>query len=112
MSAIRVCPSSRISGLKHRRATGCSVRPGKLADLVITRQNPLANFKILYGTGHFGLNAENQPARSAEVLYTIKNGVVYDAGELLSDVREMVRVARAERNEPEDGPVRQPYIPQ
>lgn len=89
-----------------------SVRPGKLADLVITRQNPLANFKILYGTGHFGLDAANQPARSGGVLYTIKDGVVYDASELLADVREMVRVARAERKEPEDGPLRQPYIPQ
>jgi len=89
-----------------------SVRPGKLADLVITRQNPLANFKILYGTGHFGLNADNKPSRSGGVLYTIKDGVVYDASELLSDVREMVRVARAERNEPESGPVRLPAVPE
>lgn len=89
-----------------------SVRPGKLADLVITRENPLANFKILYGTGHFRLDENNQPVRTGGVEYTIKDGVVYDASELLSDIREMVRAARAERNEPQDGPVRLPYIPE
>jgi hypothetical protein len=88
-----------------------SVRPGKYADLVITRENPLANFKTLYGTGHFKLNADNQPSRSGGVRYTIKDGVIYDAAELLSDVREIVRAARAERGEPEDGPVRVPNIP-
>ncbi|MBT8049110.1 MAG: amidohydrolase family protein [Gammaproteobacteria bacterium] len=71
-----------------------SVRPGKLADLVITEQNPLENFKVLYGTGHFRLNDENQPARMGGVRYTIKDGIVYDARELLADVREMVRKAR------------------
>ena len=89
-----------------------SVRPGKLADLVITSENPLANFKILYGTGHFRLNDDNQPVRTGGVKYTIKDGVVYDASELLSDVREIVRAARAERNEPESGPVRLPAVPQ
>ncbi len=89
-----------------------SVRPGKLADLVITRENPLANFKTLYGTGFFHLDDNNQPVRTGGVEYTIKDGVLYDAGELLSDVREIVRAARAGRNEPESGPVRLPYIPQ
>jgi len=89
-----------------------SVRPGKLADLVITSENPLANFKVLYGTGHFRLNDDNQPVRTGGVKYTIKDGVVYDASELLSDVREIVRAARAERNEPESGPVRLPAVPQ
>jgi imidazolonepropionase-like amidohydrolase len=40
-----------------------SVRPGKLADLVITRENPLENFKLLYGTGFFRLSGDNQPER-------------------------------------------------
>ena len=35
----------------------------KLADLVITKENPLANFKVLYGTGHFRLDADNRPVR-------------------------------------------------
>ena len=73
-----------------------SIRPGKLADLVVTEYNPLRNFKVLYGTGHFRLDANDQPARVGGVRYTIKDGVVFDARELLLDVRAMVTEARAE----------------
>jgi imidazolonepropionase-like amidohydrolase len=42
------------------------VRPGLLADLVIVDQNPLENFKVLYGTGAAKLNDRTgQPERSA-----------------------------------------------
>ena len=73
-----------------------SIRPGKLADLVITEENPIANFKVLYGTGHFKLGDDNKPERVGGVKYTIKDGIVFDAKELLSDVRKMVREAKAE----------------
>ena len=73
-----------------------SVRPGKLADLVITEENPIANFKVLYGTGHFKLGADNKPERVGGVKYTIKDGIVFDAKALLSDVRKIVREAKAE----------------
>lgn len=73
-----------------------SVRPGKLADLVITKENPVANFKVLYGTGHFKLGADNQPERVGGVKYTIKDGIVFDARELLADVRDIVREAKEE----------------
>jgi len=73
-----------------------SVRVGKLADLVITEENPLANFKVLYGTGHFKLDADNQPTRVGGVKYTIKDGIVFDAKELLADVRKIVEDAKAE----------------
>lgn len=76
-----------------------SVRVGKLADLVIVGENPIANFKVLYGTGHFKLGANNEPERVGGVKYTIKDGVVYDAKELLSDVRKIVREAKAESGE-------------
>jgi len=72
-----------------------SVRPGKLADLVIVDENPIANFKVLYGTGHFKLGDDNIPTRVGGVNYTIKDGIVYDAKELLSDVRKIVRDAKA-----------------
>jgi imidazolonepropionase-like amidohydrolase len=72
-----------------------SVRVGKLADLVIVKENPLHNFKVLYGTGHFKLGADNQPERVGGVEYTIKDGIVYDARALLADVREIVREAKA-----------------
>jgi len=73
-----------------------SIRPGKLADLVVTQYNPLENFKVLYGTGHFRLDDDDTPVRIGGVRYTIKDGIIYDARELLSDVREMVRAAREE----------------
>jgi len=88
-----------------------SIRPGKLADLVITEYNPLENFKVLYGTGHFRLNDDNQPVRVGGVRYTIKDGIVYDARELLSDVREIVIEARADAGTG-PGPVRLPYVPE
>jgi hypothetical protein len=73
-----------------------SIRVGKLADLVIVEENPVANFKVLYGTGHFKLGEDNKPERVGGVKYTIKDGIVFDAKELLSDVREIVRQAKAD----------------
>ena len=71
-----------------------SIRPGKLADLVIVDENPVANFKVLYGTGHFKLGDDNQPVRVGGVKYTIKDGIVYDARQLLADVRQIVYDAK------------------
>ena len=74
-----------------------SIQLGKKADLVIVDDNPLANFKVLYGTGHQRLNRETgQMERAGGIRYTIKDGVVYDAKRLLADVREMVAAAKAE----------------
>jgi hypothetical protein len=87
-----------------------SIRPGKLADLVITEYNPLENFKVLYGTGHFRLDDANQPVRVGGVRYTIKDGIIYDARQLLSDVRKIVREAR-EAEDQGPGPERLPYVP-
>ncbi len=73
-----------------------SVEPGKLADLVVVEENPLANLKVLYGTGAIKLDENNVPRRVGGVKYTIKDGIVYDAKQLLADVREMVRAAKDE----------------
>ncbi len=86
-----------------------SIRPGKLADLVVTEYNPLENFKVLYGTGHFRLDGSDQPVRVGGVRYTIKDGIVYDARKLLADVRNLVRLAREEAGSG-PGPERLPYI--
>jgi len=63
------------------------VRAGMLADLVIVPENPLANLKTLYGTGHMRLNpATNRQEKVGGVKFTIKDGIVYDAQKLLADV--------------------------
>ncbi|WP_370259706.1 amidohydrolase family protein [Idiomarina sp.] len=74
-----------------------SVAIGKKADMVIVKENPLANFKVLYGTGHFKLNEDNQPIRTQGIRYTIKDGIVFDAQQLLKDVREIVAKEKASR---------------
>lgn len=71
-----------------------SVIPGKKADLVIVAENPLRNFKVLYGTGHYQLDDNNQPVRQGGVRYTVRNGIVYDAPALLADVRAIVAEAK------------------
>ena len=71
---------------------------GKLADLVIVPENPLANLKVLYGTGHDRLNREtNEMETVGGVRWTIKDGVVFDAPALLEDIARMVEEEKAER---------------
>jgi len=76
-----------------------SVVPGKKADLIVVDENPLANFKVLYGTGHYKLDDNNQPTRTKGIRYTIKDGIVYDVQELLADVRRIVQEQKRTNNE-------------
>ncbi|MFC1574892.1 amidohydrolase [Gemmatimonadota bacterium] len=70
------------------------IRPGLKADLVLVAENPMENLKVLYGTGAPKLNDENgEFERVGGIEYTIKDGIVYNARELLADVRRMVREA-------------------
>jgi imidazolonepropionase-like amidohydrolase len=72
------------------------IRPGLLADLVIIDQNPLQNMKVLYGTGAIRLNEKTGVSeRVGGVKYTIKDGIVYDAKQLLADVAAMVEKQKA-----------------
>jgi imidazolonepropionase-like amidohydrolase len=81
-----------------------SVRVGKLADLVIVKENPLQNFKTLYGTGALRLNEQTQKLeRVGGVSYTVKDGIVYDAKKLLADVAEMVKAEKRRLGMPEEG---------
>ena len=69
-----------------------------LADMVIVDQNPLQNFKVLYGTGALRLNDKTGKAeRVGGIKYTIKDGIVYDAKQLLADVAAMVEKQKKER---------------
>ena len=76
-----------------------SIKEGKLADLVIVPENPLANLKVLYGTGHKRLNRDtNQLETIGGVRWTIKDGIVFDAPALLEDVARMVETEKLRRN--------------
>jgi imidazolonepropionase-like amidohydrolase len=67
-----------------------SVEVGKLADFVLIDQNPLQNLQVLYGTGAIVLDENNQAKRAGGIVYTIKDGIVYEAKKLLADVAKMV----------------------
>jgi len=93
----------RAATLKGAEALGMddeigTVEPGKLADLVVVEENPLKNLKVLYGTGAIKVTENNEAVRVGGVKYTIKDGIVYDAKELLADVRRMVREAKEREN--------------
>jgi imidazolonepropionase-like amidohydrolase len=81
-----------------------TVRVGNLADLVIVKENPLQNFKTLYGTGALRLNEKTQQLeRVGGVSYTVKDGIVYDAKKLLADVADMVVAEKRRMGLPEQG---------
>lgn len=93
----------RAATLKGAEALGMAdrigtVEPGKLADLVVVEENPLQNFKVLYGTGAIKVDENNELIRVGGVKYTIKDGIVYDAKQLLADVREIVADAKIQEN--------------
>ena len=70
---------------------------GKYADLLVHDHNPLTDFKLLYGTGAMRLNeATNRVEWHRGLKYTIKDGVIFDTAELLSDVRDLVKASWAE----------------
>lgn len=74
-----------------------SVEVGKRADLLVHDQNPLEDFKLLYGTGAMRLNDDTQSVEWQRALrHTIAGGICYDTAELLADVRTMVAASHAE----------------
>jgi hypothetical protein len=93
----------RAATLKGAEALGLAdqvgaVEVGKMADLVVVSENPLANIKVLYGTGSVKLDERNNVVRVGGVKYTIKDGIVFDAKKLLADVRRIVAEAKAKEN--------------
>lgn len=101
-SPLEVVQAATINGARELHAPSGRepefglVRVGMLADLVIVPGNPLANFKLLYGTGHVRLHPETQQVeRVGGVRWTIKDGIVYDAPALLESVARMVEDQRA-----------------
>lgn len=77
------------------------IRPGYRADLVVVAENPLADLKVLYGTGLIRFTEDGKVIHKPGVLYTIRNGVVFDAQALLKDIKDIVADARKEKEQSE-----------
>lgn len=97
LEVIRAATMKGAEGLGMLDKLG-TVEVGKLADLVVVEENPLQNFKVLYGTGAIKLDENNKPVRVGGIKYTIKDGIIYDAKKLLEDVRIMVKEAKDREN--------------
>ena len=97
MEIIRAATLSGAEALNMDKDIG-TVQVGKLADFVITAENPLENLKVLYGTGAIKLTENNEVVRVGGVAYTVKDGVIYDAKRLLSDVKAMVDKEKEQKN--------------
>lgn len=80
---------AQLLGISDQTGT---IRVGNEADLVVVDGNPLHNLKVLLGTRPIRLNDKTgKLERYGGVAWTVSDGRVYDARELLEDVREMVR---------------------
>jgi hypothetical protein len=92
-SPLEVFKAATLDGAKilgAEREIG-SIQVGKKADLVIVGENPIANLKVLYATGHIRLDpATNKPARAGGIDTVVKDGLVYDARALAAEVKAMV----------------------
>ncbi len=91
----------RSATLEGARALGEArlgiIRPGYLADVLVLEENPLADFKVLYGTGVTRFTSDGRAFQRHGLKYTIRDGVVFDARALLREVEEMVRQAKARK---------------
>ncbi len=68
-----------------------TIQVGKKADLVIVNEDPLQNFKVLYATGHKKLDeSTGQMGQTKGVLYTIRDGIVFDAEKVRSRILQLV----------------------
>jgi imidazolonepropionase-like amidohydrolase len=101
-SPLEVIQAATINGArtlndpKHLEPQFGLVRPGMIADLVIVPENPLQNFKTLYGTGFERLDEKTQKTvRVGGVRWTIKDGIVFDAPALLKSVADQVAREKA-----------------
>lgn len=75
-----------------------SIEVGKLADLLLVDQNPLANLKVLYGTGHLRYNDKTKRLeRIGGVKHTIRGGVVFDAVQMREELKKMVRSTKEKK---------------
>ena len=96
--AATLCGAEVLHEAKGKRLEFGIVRTGTYADLVFVEENPLANLKVLYGTGAIRVNDQTGAVeRAGGVRFVMKDGIVYDAKKLLADVEKMVAAAKAKQ---------------
>ena len=83
--------NAKILGMESRLGR---VKVGYAADLIIVDGNPVENLKVLYPTGVEHI-VNGKAVRSGGVKWTIKDGIPYDAPQMLADVKAIVAQARA-----------------
>lgn len=82
--------AAKVAGLPAGLRGG--VRRGYIADLAVVDGNPLDNFKVMYGTGVERYSADRLTRTHAGgVRWTVRDGVLFDARELLRDAAAYVR---------------------
>jgi imidazolonepropionase len=90
LEVLRAATSHAAELLGIENETG-ALEVGRCADILVHDQNPLSDFKLLYGTGALRLNDELRSLEQKRAIeLTIKGGVMFHVEELLSDVRAMV----------------------
>ena len=62
--------------------------------MVVLTENPLADVKVLYGSGVTRASKDGKVAQEHCVKYTIRDGVVFDSQALLTEVRGIVAKAK------------------
>lgn len=72
-----------------------SIERGKRADLLVVEANPIADLKVLYGTGALRLGDDGTLARVGGVRWTIQGGALYDGEALRAELRAEVAAAKA-----------------
>jgi imidazolonepropionase-like amidohydrolase len=93
--AATLCGAETLAEPKGRAVEVGLIRTGNLADLVMVEENPLANLKVLYGTGALRVNdATGTVERVGGVKWVMKDGILYDAKKMLKDVENIVAAAK------------------
>ena len=88
------------AALGHEDQVG-TIRVGRKADLVVVKGDPLANLKLLFGTGTLHLDDRTgKVERIGGIAWAIKDGILYDAQKLRAEIRKMVADAKAARGLP------------
>lgn len=95
LEVIHAATEAGAEALGHADDVG-TIRVGKKADLVAVKGNPIANLRLLFGTGSLRLNDDTGKAEQVGgIHYTIKDGIIYDARALRTEIRDMVAKAKA-----------------